>query len=144
MQFVDKLSMDFGAHRPSIGTDISRIAKTGVFNANAVGVYTFNAGAVYPFDPHNPASYAARFEQGFTDPRRPISLHRDFAPFDFAGIDRQYWNLSFFAQDDWQLRRGLTVNLGAALREADVDARTATTSCRAPASRGTSPGTAAR
>ena len=66
LQFVDKLSMDFGAHRPSVGTDISRIAKTGVFNANAVGVYTFNAGAAYPFNPSNPASFPARFEQGFT------------------------------------------------------------------------------
>ena len=112
LQFVDKLSMDFGSHRPSVGADISRIAKTGVFNANAVGVYTFNAGAVYPFNPNNPASFPARFEQGFTDSRRPISLHRDFPPFDFAGIDRQYWNLSFFAQDDWLVTRKLTLNLG--------------------------------
>ena len=48
----------------------------------------------YPFNARNPATFPARFEQGFADPRRPISLHRDFAPFDFAGIDRQYLELS--------------------------------------------------
>ena len=51
--------------------------------------------------------------QGFTDPRRPITLHRDFAPFDFAGIDRSYTNVDLFAQDDWEVRRGFTLNLGA-------------------------------
>jgi hypothetical protein len=113
VQFNDKLSRDFGAHRTFIGTDISHIAKTGVFNADAVGVYTFAAATPYPFDPRNPATFPAQFSQGFTDPRRPITLHRDFAPFDFAGIDRSYVNVDLFAQDDWEVRRGFTLNLGA-------------------------------
>jgi hypothetical protein len=112
IQLNDKLSRDFGAHRTFIGTDISHIAKTGVFNADAVGVYTFAAGTPYPFVSGNPATYPAQFTQGFTDPRRPISLHRDFAPFDFAGIDRSYLNVDLFAQDDWEVRRGFTLNLG--------------------------------
>jgi hypothetical protein len=112
VQIVDKLSVDFGAHRTAFGFDVSRISKTGVFNADSVGVYTFAAGTPYPFDPANPATYPVQFTQGFTDARRPISLKRDFPPFDFAGIDRQYWNLSFYTQDDWELTRGLTINLG--------------------------------
>jgi Carboxypeptidase regulatory-like domain len=112
IQFNDKLSRDFGAHRMFIGTDISHIAKTGVFNADSVGVYTFAAGTPYPFDVNNRATYPAQFTQGFTDPRRPISLHRDFAPFDFAGIDRSYVNVDLFGQDDWEVRRGFTLNLG--------------------------------
>jgi hypothetical protein len=112
IQFNDKLSRDFGAHRTFVGVDTSRIAKTGVFNADAVGVYTFSAGTPYPFDPRNPATLPAQFVQGFVDPRRPISLHRDFAPFDFAGIDRSYTNVDLFAQDDWEVRRGFTLNLG--------------------------------
>jgi hypothetical protein len=112
IQVVNKLSVDFGAHRTAYGLDVSRIDKTGVFNADSVGVYTFAAGTPYPFDPNNPATYPVQFAQGFTDPRRPISLTRDFAPFEFAGIDRRYWNLSFYAQDDWELTRGFTVNLG--------------------------------
>ncbi len=113
IQFNDKLSRDFGAHRTFAGIDMSHIAKTGVFNADAVGVYTFAAGTPYPFSASVPATFPAQFTQGFTDPRRPITLHRDFAPFDFAGIDRSYVNLDLFAQDDWELRRGFTVNLGA-------------------------------
>jgi carboxypeptidase family protein len=113
IQFNDKLSRDFGAHRTFAGLDLSHIAKTGVFNADAVGVYTFAAGTPYPFDARNPATFPTQFTQGFTDPRRPISLHRDFAPFDFAGIDRSYVNLDLFAQDDWEVRRGFTLNLGA-------------------------------
>ena len=113
IQFNDKLSRDFGAHRTFIGVDMSRIAKTGVFNADSVGVYTFSAGTPYPFDPRSPATYPAQFAQGFTDPRRPITLHRDFAPFDFAGIDRSYTNVDLFAQDDWEVQRGFTLNLGA-------------------------------
>lgn len=112
IQFVDKLSLDFGAHRTAVGFDISRIDKTGVFNADSVGLYTFAAGTPFPFNASNPATYPVQFTQGFTDPRRPISLTRDFAPFEFAGIDRRYWNLSFYAQDDWELTRGLTINLG--------------------------------
>lgn len=112
IQFNDKLSRDFGAHRTFIGTDMSRIAKTGVFNADSVGVYTFAAGTPFPFDPKNPATLPTQFSQGFTDPRRPISLHRGFAPFDFAGIDRSYVNVDLFAQDDWEVRRGFTLNLG--------------------------------
>jgi hypothetical protein len=113
IQFNDKLSRDFGAHRTFAGVDMSRIAKTGVFNADSVGVYTFAAGTPYPFDASNPATFPAQFTQGFTDPRRPITLHRDFAPFDFAGIDRSYTNVDLFAQDDWEVRRGFTLNLGA-------------------------------
>ena len=113
IQFNDKLSRDFGAHRTFVGIDMSHIAKTGVFNADSVGVYTFAAGTPYPFDARNPATFPAQFTQGFTDPRRPISLHRDFAPFDFAGIDRLYVNVDLFAQDDWEVRRGFTLNLGA-------------------------------
>jgi carboxypeptidase family protein/TonB-dependent receptor-like protein len=113
IQFNDKLSRDFGAHRTFIGVDMSRIAKTGVFNADSVGVYTFAAGTPYPFNAGNPATFPAQFTQGFTDPRRPITLHRDFAPFDFAGIDRSYTNVDLFGQDDWEVRRGLTLNLGA-------------------------------
>jgi hypothetical protein len=112
VQFNDKLSRDFGAHRTFAGIDVSHIAKTGVFNADAVGVYTFAAGTPYPFDARNPATYPTQFTQGFTDPRRPISLHRDFAPFDFAGIDRAYVNVDLFAQDDWEVRRGFTLNFG--------------------------------
>jgi hypothetical protein len=112
IQFNDKLSRDFGAHRTFVGIDMSRIAKTGVFNADSVGVYTFPAGTPYPFNAQNPATYPSQFVQGFTDPRRAISLHRDFAPFDFAGIDRAYTNVDLFGQDDWEVRRGFTVNLG--------------------------------
>jgi len=112
IQFNDKLSRDFGAHRTFVGVDMSRIAKTGVFNADSVGVYTFAAGTPQPFNAQNPATYPAQFVQGFTDPRRSISLHRDFAPFDFAGIDRAYTNVDLFGQDDWEVRRGFTLNLG--------------------------------
>lgn len=111
-QVVDKLSLDFGAHRLAVGTDMSRIAKTGVFNSNSVGVYTFAAGTPYPFDANNPATYPISFVQGFTDPRRPVTLHRSFPPFDFAGIDRTYWHISLYAQDEWQVGHHVTVNLG--------------------------------
>ncbi len=113
IQFNDKLSRDFGAHRTFVGVDMSHIAKTGVFNADSVGVYTFASGTPYPFNAANPATFPQQFAQGFTDPRRPISLHRDFAPFDFAGIDRSYMNVDVFGQDDWEVRRGFTLNLGA-------------------------------
>lgn len=112
IQVNDKLSRDFGAHRTFAGFDLSYIAKTGVFNADSVGVYTFAAGTPSPFNPSNPATFPTQFVQGFTDPRRPISLTRDFAPFEFAGIDRSYVNVDVFAQDDWEVRRGLTLNLG--------------------------------
>jgi hypothetical protein len=112
IQFNDKLSRDFGAHRTFVGFDLSYIAKTGVFNADSVGVYTFAAGTPYPYNAADPATHPTQFVQGFTDPRRPMTLTRDFAPFEFAGIDRSYTNVDVFAQDDWEVRRGFTLNLG--------------------------------
>ncbi len=112
LQLVEKLSLDLGAHRGSIGFDVSRIDKTGVFNADSIGVYTFAAGTPYPYNAADPRTYPVQFSQGFSDPRRPLSLTRTFPPFDFAGIDRNYWNLAFYAQDDWEVSRRLTVNLG--------------------------------
>lgn len=112
IQFNDKLSHDFGTHHFFAGFDLSRIAKTGVYNANSLGVYTFAAGTPRPFDPANPATFPINFVQGFTDPSRPLVLTRDFAPFHFAGIDRSYLDPDLFVQDNWQIRRGLTVNLG--------------------------------
>jgi hypothetical protein len=111
-QFNDKLSHDFGPHRFYAGFDLSRIAKTGVFNSNSVGVYTFAAGVPTRFDINNPATYPINFVQGFTDPARSLSLTREFAPYHFAGIDRSYWDPDVFAQDNWQVRRGFTLNLG--------------------------------
>ena len=112
LQFVDKLSRDFGSHRTSYGVDASHIAKTGVYNASFQGQYTFAPGAKYPFNAADPATWPIQFVQGFNDPRRPFTLQRDFAPFDFAGVDRRYVNVGLFAQDNWEVTRGLTVNLG--------------------------------
>jgi len=112
LQFVDKLSRDFGPHRTSYGVDVSHIAKTGAFNANFQGQYTFAPGAKYPFNAADPATWPIQFVQGFNDPRRPFTLRRGFEPFDFAGVDRRYVSVAVFAQDNWEVTRGLTVNLG--------------------------------
>ncbi len=111
-QVVDKLSRDFGSHRASVGADISRIAKTGVYNASFQGSYTFAAGTKYPFNAADPATWPTQFVQGFNDPRRPFTLHRSFAPYDFAGLDRRYVNAAVFVQDNWEAAPGLTINLG--------------------------------
>ena len=138
MQFNDKLSRDFGAHRTFVGVDMSRIAKTGVFNAERgrrLHLHRRHAVPVRRRATRRPTRRGST--QGFTDPRRPISLHRDFAPFDFAGIDRSYLERR-------PVRPGRLAKCGAAhaeprraLREADLVARTTTTSCRAPALPGT-------
>jgi hypothetical protein len=121
LQFVDKLSRDFGSHRTSFGVDFSRIAKTGVYNASFQGQYTFAAGAKYPFNAADPATWPIQFVQGFNDPRREFTLHRDFAPYDFAGLDRRYVNVAAFAQDNWEVTRGLTLNLGLRYQKQTVN-----------------------
>ena len=64
IQFNDKLTHNFGKHQFFVGTDFSRISKTGVYNANSFGVYTFAAGTPYPFNPANPATFPISFVQG--------------------------------------------------------------------------------
>lgn len=112
IQFNDKLSHNFGKHEFFAGTDFSRISKTGVYNADSMGVYTFAAGTPYPFDPADPATFPISFVQGFTSPLRPLNLTRDYAPYHFAGINRSYWDPDLYAQDQWQITRNFTLNLG--------------------------------
>src|SRR6185503_20528649 len=58
--------------------------------------HTFQSGAAFPYDPNNPKTFPFQYTQGFGN----------------SGLNFTDQMIGVFAQDDWELRRGLTLNLG--------------------------------
>ena len=91
-----------------------------MFNSNAVGVYSFAAGTPYPFDRTIPRPIPSASFRALPILVVPISLHRSFAPYDFAGIDRTYWHISVYGQDEWQVHAAGDRQPGRAVRAPDL------------------------
>jgi hypothetical protein len=100
LQIRDDVSMFVpdlhGQHNLKAGADISRVGFDSVFAANSGGGFTF-AHNNYPYNQADPSTYPTRYTFGFGDPTFP---------------DYNTWNTSFYVQDDWKPRNGLTLNLG--------------------------------
>jgi outer membrane receptor protein involved in Fe transport len=95
-QWSDKLSQTLGRHNLKYGADIEYYRRFVTFFNNFNGTYTFAPGAPFPFDPANPASFPVNFSESF-------------------GISGLHYNerlLGFYAQDDYNIRHNLTVNIG--------------------------------
>ena len=84
IQFNDKLSRDF-ARTGRLPASTSHIAKTGVPMPTPSASIRSQPAATPSMPVRRPSRRSSR--RG-SPTRRPITLHRDFAPFDFAGIDR--------------------------------------------------------
>ena len=100
-QFVYNLSVQaFRTHSFKLGTDIRRQALDDLADNNSRGSWTFNAscgGVTYP------SPYAA-FLDGCAQ-----SFTRGYGPF---FLENRQNEANVYAQDDWRVTRGLTLNLG--------------------------------
>ena len=106
LQFVDKLSRDFGAHRPSVGSRRLAHLEDGRVQRQRRRHLYLQRRRRLSVQPKQPRQLSGQFKQGFTDPRRPITLHRDFRSVRFRRHRPAVLDLSFFAQDDWLVREG--------------------------------------
>ena len=104
-QFADTLSLIYGGHSIKIGGDIVYSSSGGYgqeFGSGFVlGQFTFAANAPNVQNPNVPTSAL------------PLSaVQRYQQSFGNATYNVKEWLYSIFAQDDWRVRRDLTLNLG--------------------------------
>jgi outer membrane receptor protein involved in Fe transport len=96
LQLVNNFSIRSGAHQWKLGGDIIQSWRFVTFFSNFAGTYTFAAGAPFPFNPANPATYPFQFTQSFGN----------------SGLNFTDTMGALFAQDDWEIADGVTLNLG--------------------------------
>ena len=96
LQFVNNFSIRTGAHQWKFGGDVIQSWRFVTFFNNFAGTYTFAAGTPFPFDPANPATYPFQYTQSFGT----------------SGLNFNDTMGALFAQDDWEIARGVTLNLG--------------------------------
>lgn len=95
----DVLSVQKAGHTLRFGFDINYVPFIDASASNVSGTYTFGTDQV--FNPANPASIAAL--------KNPTLFTATIPP---IATSVPTWELGFFAQDEWRVRPGLTLNLG--------------------------------
>jgi hypothetical protein len=95
-QWVDHFSIVRGAHQMKAGADVIGSWRFVTFFNNFAGTYTFAQGTPYPFSAGNPATFPFQFTQTFGT----------------SGLNFKDYMAGVFVQDDWEVRRGFTVNVG--------------------------------
>ncbi|MGQ0732561.1 MAG: carboxypeptidase regulatory-like domain-containing protein [Acidobacteriota bacterium] len=96
LQFVNNFSIRTGSHQWKFGGDLIQSWRFVTFFNNFAGTYTFAAGTPFPFNPANPATYPFQFTQTFGT----------------SGLNFNDTMAALFVQDDWEVTRGVTLNLG--------------------------------
>jgi outer membrane receptor protein involved in Fe transport len=95
-QWVDHFSIVRGSHQLKTGVDVIGSWRFVTFFSNFAGTYTFAQTARFPFNANDPATFPFQFTQTFGT----------------SGLNFKDAMAGVFAQDDWEPRRGLTLNLG--------------------------------
>jgi len=95
-QWVDQFSVVHGAHQFKSGVDVIGSWRFVTLFNNFPGTYTFAQGAKYPFNASDPATFPFQYTQTFG----------------ISGLNFKDALIGLFTQDDWEVRRGLTLNLG--------------------------------
>jgi outer membrane receptor protein involved in Fe transport len=95
-QWVDHFSIVRGSHQLKTGVDVIGSWRFVTFFNNFAGTYTFAQTARFPFNAADPGTFPFQFTQTFGT----------------SGLNFKDAMAGVFAQDDWEPRRGLTLNLG--------------------------------
>jgi hypothetical protein len=93
-QVVDTFTYTAGSHDLKAGADVSLIRASSFFPRNRDGNFQFRTDA--PFNPNDPSTYPFQYTVAIIDPDQDL-------PNDL---------FSFFMQDSWRARQGLTFNVG--------------------------------
>ncbi len=96
-QYLNTVSIIKGAHSMKAGYELGRVQANSSFDANVRGTWTFPS--FQRFAEGNPSIYSQRFGNSIRGNR--------------------VWTHSAFFQDDWRIKRNLTINLGVRLEVAD-------------------------
>lgn len=126
-QVADTVTFRWGSHNFAVGADIRRTELNSALPRNSRPLLTFNgAPRIVPtaFDPQTGLPTNFNFATNVPGAQFPIVRPEDFAaagaPSGFfqtlaltnSDISLRYYQLNFFAQDEWRLRRNLSLSLG--------------------------------
>jgi len=92
----DKLSHTIGKHNLKYGVEATLYNRFVTFYNNFTGTYTFAAGTPTTYDPNNPKTFPTQYTQAFGE----------------SGLNYKEWLYGLYFQDDYNITRGLTFNLG--------------------------------
>jgi outer membrane receptor protein involved in Fe transport len=95
-QWVDHFSVVRGSHQLKAGVDVIGSWRFVTFFNNFAGTYTFAQGTKFPFNASDPTTFPFQFTQTFGT----------------SGLNFKDYMAGVFAQDDWEVTRGLTLNVG--------------------------------
>jgi hypothetical protein len=95
-EWVDHYSIIKGSHQFKTGIDVIASWRFVTFFSNFAGSYIFAQGAKFPFNANDPSTFPVQFTQTFGE----------------SGLHYKDALVGLFAQDDWEPRKGLTLNLG--------------------------------
>jgi hypothetical protein len=95
-QWVDQFSIVHGGHQFKSGVDVIGSWRFVTLFNNFPGTYTFAQGTKFPFNASDPSTFPIQFTQTFG----------------ISGLNFKDALIGVFTQDDWEVRRGLTLNLG--------------------------------
>ena len=95
-QWVDQFSVVRGSHQLKAGADVIASWRFVTFFSNFAGTYVFSPGTRFPYNPNDPATFPFQFTQTFGD----------------SGLNFDDTLVGLFAQDDWEIGNGLTLNIG--------------------------------
>jgi outer membrane receptor protein involved in Fe transport len=95
-QWVDHFSVVKGSHQLKAGVDVIGSWRFVTFFNNFAGTYTFAQGAKYPFNASDSTTFPVQFTQTFGN----------------SGLNFTDYMAGVFAQDDWEIHPGLTLNVG--------------------------------
>jgi outer membrane receptor protein involved in Fe transport len=96
LHWIDKVSHTVGRHNLKYGGEVSAYFRFVTFYNNLLGTYNFAAGTPFPFNPSNPKTYPVNYQQAFG--KSGLNFHEQL--------------LGLFLQDDFNVKQGLTFNIG--------------------------------
>jgi outer membrane receptor protein involved in Fe transport len=92
----DKLSHTIGKHNLKYGIEATLYDRFVTFYNNFTGTYTFAAGTPTTYNPADPKTFPSTYTQAFG----------------ISGLNYKEWLYGLYVQDDINITRGLTLNLG--------------------------------
>jgi hypothetical protein len=113
-QIADNLTYNRGRHRLAFGVDTRRTELNSELPRNARPLITFNGAPEIVFTPQQTFAYSNRFirPETFASASAASGFSQTLATGDESSIGLRFYQLDFFAQDDWRINNQLSMSYG--------------------------------
>jgi Carboxypeptidase regulatory-like domain len=116
-QIADTMTLRTGDHHFAFGTDSRRTELNSALPRNSRPLFVFGGSPFLNVDVNTTTGATSNFRvQGFIDPTTLAAAAAPTSVFQTTGgdsaINLRYYQLDFFGQDEWRVRRNLSLSLG--------------------------------